>query len=170
MHGSEIMITAELIGHLRENFKLDWLGIHGAPHWSRVCRNGLLLADYEQDKNPRVDVIKLFAFLHDHMRIHDDWDRDHGPAAAKNAVHLRNKFFEIDDEGFDLLCRALEGHSDGGTEEDITVQICWDADRLDLGRVGTMPLAQYLCTQSAKDPKIIALSYHRSRVTPQQHP
>jgi hypothetical protein len=33
---------------------------------------------------------------------------------------------------------------------DITVQTCWDADRLDLPRVGIQPLPQFLCTEAAK--------------------
>ena len=38
---------------------------------------------------------------------------------------------------------------DGG---DITVQCCWDADRLDLGRV--MPDPRRLCTDAAKSDKM----------------
>jgi uncharacterized protein len=159
------MISAELIQYLRANFKLDWLGIHGSPHWSRVHYNGKLLVEREADKNPRPDVISLFAFLHDHMRETDGPNSTHGTDAARNAINLRNIYFTIDDEGFDLLCRAMIGHSDGMTEEDITVQICWDADRLDLGRVGITPDPQYLCTRAAKDPKIIALAYRRSIAT-----
>jgi uncharacterized protein len=38
----------------------------------------------------------------------------------------------------------------GQTEGDVTVQTCWDADRLDLGRVGMMPEPKRLCTAAAK--------------------
>ena len=34
---------------------------------------------------------------------------------------------------------------------DIAVQTCWDSDRLDMGRVGTMPKAEYLCTDAGRD-------------------
>ena len=37
----------------------------------------------------------------------------------------------------------------------IKVQTCWDADRLDLGRVGIYPDAQFLCTNTAKYPAFI---------------
>jgi uncharacterized protein len=31
------------------------------------------------------------------------------------------------------------------------LQACWDADRLDLGRVGVTPAAHRLCTDAARD-------------------
>jgi uncharacterized protein len=68
---------------------------------------------------------------------------------------LRGEFFDLDDDGFELLCEALALHSNGFTEADITVRTCWDADRLDLGRVGIYPDAKFLCTQTAKDPAFI---------------
>ena len=44
----------------------------------------------------------------------------------------------------------------------MTVQTCWDADRLDLGRVGIRPLAERLCTDVARDPVLIEWAYQRS--------
>ena len=40
-------------------------------------------------------------------------------------------------------------------EADITVQVCWDADRLDFGRVGMVPAPKKLCTAAAKTWEII---------------
>jgi uncharacterized protein len=45
----------------------------------------------------------------------------------------------------------------------ITVQTCWDADRLDLGRVGTTPDPRYLCTAAAKQSDIIEWALRRSQ-------
>jgi uncharacterized protein len=45
---------------------------------------------------------------------------------------------------------------------DITVLTCWDADRLDLGRVGIRPAAHRLCTDAARDPAMIEWAYRRS--------
>jgi hypothetical protein len=45
---------------------------------------------------------------------------------------------------------------------DITAQTCWDADRLDLGRVGTTPKAEYLCTNAARDPDMIEWAHGRA--------
>ena len=44
--------------------------------------------------------------------------------------------FDLNDDDFDLLFVACAGHTDHPTDDDPTVQACWDADRLDLGRVG----------------------------------
>ena len=46
-------------------------------------------------------------------------------------------------------------HTDGGTEADITIQTCRDADRLDLGRVGMMPEPAKLCTPAARTVEMI---------------
>ena len=153
----------KLINYLKDSFVLDWHGIHGAAHWARVRLNGLRLAELEAYQNPRLDVIELFAFLHDHKRLNDGHDPDHGPRAAKASRFLNGDLFYLDDEGFALLDQAMTGHSDGYTQADITVQICWDADRLDLGRVGILPDPKYLCTESAKRDEILQAAFARSK-------
>lgn len=156
--GSVIKIP-ELMKYLRGHFRLDWQGIHGAGHWARVLKNGLRVALAE---GARTDVVTLFAFLHDHERWDDNGDPEHGVRAALNARNLRDVYFTIDDEGFNLLCEAMCGHSTGDTKGDITVQACYDADRLDLGRVGIMPDPKYLCTDTAKNPDVIREAFERS--------
>ena len=42
------------------------------------------------------------------------------------------------------------------------MQTCWDADRLDLGRVGIVPNPRYLCTPAAKSPAVIDWAHLRS--------
>jgi uncharacterized protein len=44
----------------------------------------------------------------------------------------------------------------------MTVLTCWDADRLDLGRVGIKPNPHRLCTAAARDPMMIEWAYKRS--------
>jgi uncharacterized protein len=151
--------TRELLKQIRAQFLLDWQGIHGAPHWSRVLDNGLRLSELT---GARADVVALFAFLHDARRRHDGVDFDHGHLAADYALELRGHCFEIDDAGFILLTAACRGHSDGLIEADVTIQTCWDADRLDLGRVGKRPDPRRLCTPAAGDPKLIEWAYQRS--------
>ena len=153
------IISHEFIKELRQQFKLDWKGIHGASHWSRVRLNGLKIAK----KNcARTDVIELFAFLHDSRRLNDYADPFHGKRASQYARELRGKFFEIDDNGFELLQTACEFHSDSIPESDITIHTCWDADRLDLGRVGIKPLSERLFTEIAKEPLFLESAYARS--------
>ena len=68
----------------------------------------------------------------------------------------------VTDEEFDLLYQACCLHTKAATHDNITVQTCFDADRLDLGRVGTVPNAKYLCTDSAKSQEMIAWAHQRS--------
>jgi uncharacterized protein len=152
------------VAYLRAEFKLDWLGIHGAPHWARVRHNGMLLLRAENNPLARADVVELFALLHDHQRLNDGHDPDHGYRAALAINELRGTCFDMDDAGCALLAEALEGHSSGRTEADISVQICWDSDRLDLGRVAIYPDARHLCTASARRRCFIEAAYARSRV------
>jgi uncharacterized protein len=62
---------------------------------------------------------------------------------------LRGSLVQLDDARFELLYEACRLHTDGFTEGDPTLQACWDADRLDLGRVGIMPKPHRLCTDAA---------------------
>lgn len=152
-------MISELIATVRAQFALDWNGIHGIQHWERVRDNGLRLA---QCTGANLTVVELFAYLHDSRRL-DDWeDLGHGACAAAYLQTLRGRYFEISDEEFELLVHACRHHSDGLMEGDVTVQTCWDADRLDLGRVGIRPDPRYLCTPAARDPGMLAWSYHRS--------
>ena len=141
-------------------FPLDLKGIHGVKHWARVYVNGKKIA--EKQAGVRLDVITLFAFLHDHKRIDEGRDINHGARAALAVNELRGRYFEIDNEGFQLLQEAMSGHSHGGTDKNITVQACYDADRLDLGRIGIRPDPEYLCTKIAKDPEFIQAAFLRS--------
>ena len=153
------MIGKELVRILRAQFALEWEGIHGASHWARVRVNGLRLAEAT---GANVRVVELFAFLHDSRRENDGWDPEHGPRAARLARKLAGVAFELEARELALLEAACRDHSEGGTEGDITVLTCWDADRLDLGRVGVRPEPRRLCTDAARDPKTIEWAYQRS--------
>lgn len=154
------MDTRRLIPFLRARFRLDWQGIHGSPHWARVRENGLRLAA-RTGADER--VVELFAFLHDSCRESDGGDPRHGRRSAALARELRGELFELDDAALELLCEACAEHSRGRTRADPTVMTCWDADRLDLGRVGIRPSRRYLCTSAAQDRQLIAWAYERSR-------
>ena len=49
-----------------------------------------------------------------------------------------------------LLDYAIRHHVDGDVSDDPTIGTCWDADRLDLGRVGIVPDEQYMSTAEGK--------------------
>ena len=142
-------ITKQLIAEIRKQFRITWDGHHGAPHWARVRHHGLYLG---RQLGADLRVVELFAFLHDSQRQNEYTDHGHGRRASAYAAALRQRgMFELDDAALDLLAIACNGHSDGHMEGDITVQVCWDSDRLDLGRVGIKPDPLRLCTQPARD-------------------
>ena len=125
---STVMVNKELIRKIRGQFALDWRGIHGSPHWSRVLENGRRLSE---TTGARLEVVELFAFLHDSRRLNDGFDPGHGARAARFAESLQGTLFELAPDHLDLLTVACRGHSDGMMEGDPTVLTCWDADRLD---------------------------------------
>ncbi len=153
------MIGKELIKVIRFQYALNWCGIHGVSHWLRVRENGLRLAA-ETGANPA--VVELFAFLHDSKRENDGHDPFHGKQAAEFAKTLYGTLITIDKPDFERLLWACEAHTYGNCDDDITVATCWDADRLDLGRVGITPDPFRLCTAPAKNQEIIDWAYQRS--------
>jgi uncharacterized protein len=153
------LITQRLIAFARNEFRLNWDGIHGAPHWSRVRHNGLLLAE-RTGANTR--VVEYFAFLHDLGRENDYHDPEHGFRAAAIAVNIAGDLIDVSNEELDLLTEACCGHSDGHLIADVTVMTCWDVDRLDLGRVGIRPDPRRLCNDAARHPELLSEAYERS--------
>jgi uncharacterized protein len=153
------LITQRLITFARKEFCLDWDGIHGAPHWSRVRHNGLLLA---KRTGANVRVVEYFAFIHDLGRWNDHHDPEHGDRAAAIVENIAGDLIELAADELELLTEACRGHSDGHTLADVTVMTCWDADRLDLGRVGIRPHPERLCNEMARHPEFISTAYLRS--------
>jgi uncharacterized protein len=140
---------------VRPQFRLDFAdGVHGLPHWSRVWLHGRALAA-RLDVDP--GVLAWFAFLHDSQRHNDHVDPQHGRRAADFALRLRREgvICELADLDFEQLCEAMRLHSDGHTVGEPAILDCWDADRLDLARVGITPCPARLCTAPARDPATI---------------
>ena len=149
----------KVIEAVRGQYLLDWDGIHGLAHWERVRENGLRLAGRT---GARTDVVELFAYFHDACRRNDSRDPEHGPRGADLARTLVGSVFDLDPGGLALLIEACAGHTRGGTIAEVTVATCWDADRLDLARVGRTPRPDRLCTEAARDPEVIAWACARS--------
>lgn len=82
---------------------------------------------------------------------------DHG----KRAVILLDELVEaeivhVTNLQYRQLAEALASHNkDFISSGDITIQTCWDADRLDLWRIGIEPNPEMLFTGQAKDKKMI---------------
>ena len=126
---------------------VDPYSIHGPEHWARVERNGLYIAEKTgADKT----IVQLFALFHDCKRVNDAIDPGHGLRGAEYAAKIKDELINISSDDFDKLYYACEWHTDKNETDDITVAACWDADRLDIGRVGFIVDARYMNSQPAK--------------------
>lgn len=122
--------------------------IHGPAHWKRVEQHGQLLATRT---GADITVVRLFALFHDAQRINKSVDHGHGIRGAELAAHLRGSAFDISDEAFAVLHAACAGHTDLRHANDPTIGTCWDADRLDLGRVGIIPNEEFMSTSYGQE-------------------
>ncbi len=155
-----------IVRSILSEYALPRNGHHGVTHWARVVENGLALSS-ETDAN--VDIVSLFAVFHDARRVNEGTDPDHGQRGADFAAELRGQLFDLPDREFNLLYRACVGHTHERTHPDVTIQTCWDSDRLDLGRVGITPHPRRLCTAAARNPEMIRWADGRAtfRVVPE---
>jgi uncharacterized protein len=150
---------AQVVRAAKGRFALELHGIHGVAHWQRVRENGLRIAKHS---GANWLLVELFAYLHDCCREDDGSDPGHGERAAAFAASLRGTLLHLGDEDFALLHAAIRDHELGRTKGDVTVLTCWDADRLDLGRVGRRPDPRYLGTEYARRPEVIEWASRRS--------
>lgn len=121
--------------------------LHGLAHWERVYENGFALASVTDGADP--EVVGFFALFHDSMRVNDGRDPDHGRRGSALARELAG-LLPLERWQLEQLTTACDGHTDGFVSDDPTVGACWDADRLDLPRVGIRPEARLLSTAAAR--------------------
>ena len=122
--------------------------IHGPDHWARVERNGIFIG---KQVGADITVIRLFALFHDSKRKNDGIDPGHGKRGVEFAKKFRNELFESSDEQFDCFYNACRLHTRQIHTNDVTMGVCWDSDRLDLGRIGMCPSAKFMNTNIAKN-------------------
>ena len=150
----------DLLTEILSHYPLEPNGLHGIGHWARVLENGRRLAE---KTGAMIEVVELFALFHDSQRQNDGYDPGHGSRGARLAEIMRGKWFDLSDLAFDHLVDACALHTNGFVDADITVQTCWDADRLDLSRVGIAPDKNRLCTAAARDSNILWWANERAR-------
>ncbi|MCW7753655.1 hypothetical protein OOT00_06615 [Desulfobotulus sp. H1] len=160
------MNEEKLAAKILSQYRLNPFGTHGVSHWARVMENGLRLC---LENGADQDVIRYFALFHDSCRRNEGLDFNHGLRGANLARRLRRDFIRLNDTQLELLVLACRDHTKGRTKAHITIQTCWDADRLDLGRVGKIPDPARLCTEAAKHPETIAWATERAsrRIVPE---
>jgi uncharacterized protein len=147
--------VSKIIKIVKNQFQLEIRGDHGIFHWEQVQKIGEHLA--LQYENADVEVICLFAYLHDSKRENEESDPMHGERSAEFVKKLYHQgVLNISQTQYEQLEFSCRHHSDSTKRsDDITVQICWDSDRLDLYRLGEVPDPQYLNTHVAKKKDIL---------------
>jgi len=126
---------------------------HGPRHWKCVALTGLRLAELD----PAIDmgVVYAFAQLHDSQRLNEYGDPEHGPRAADVTLEAIEGAglprFEPNSERAGRLLYAIREHTAAGCSEDPTIGACWDADRLNLWRVGIEPAIRFMSTRPARE-------------------
>lgn len=155
-------VAATVLRCIVQGYDLGLMGIHGLPHWGRVLENGRRLA---QPAGADPLVVDLFALFHDARRTNENRDPGHGARGADLARQLRSSLPPLTDSQFELLCDACDHHTDGQVTSDPTIGMCWDADRLDLWRVGISPTEKLLSTEAARDADTLAWAQQRSADT-----
>lgn len=153
------LITSAFLEMIHSFYKLEWAGIHGYSHWCRVRENGLLIAG---QNGANLKVIEYFAFCHDCQRVNEGIDPDHGRRASRIIRNNLIPFMDLSEAEIDILCNACDTHTDGLIKGDLTLETCWDSDRLDLMRAGIRPTKKHLCTDIAKQDHVLNWAIDRS--------
>jgi uncharacterized protein len=66
-------------------------------------------------------------------------------------MDLSKEFFSLEKTALEILIVAIKDHTAGYVHDDPTIAVCWDADRLELPRVGITTRPDYLGTDTAKN-------------------
>ena len=129
--------------------------LHGENHWKAVAITGLHLARWTAGAS--LQFIFSFAVIHDVCRQNDDADLEHGIRAAALFESLIRHPGIADHprkaEATQDLIYAIEYHTttrDAREHVNPNVGLCWDADRLNLWRVGIEPDNRFLTTSAAR--------------------
>jgi hypothetical protein len=132
-------------------YKLSKTGsYHGLWHWEKVELNALALAKATPGCDAK--VARLFTVIHDAKRENENEDPLHGHRAADFAGELhRAGKLDLTDKQLGVLQEACKYHNDGLVSDDPTTGVCWDADRLDLTRVGIIPDPKLLSTKAGRE-------------------
>lgn len=121
------------------------LNIHGIPHLRRVAVTaGRIAASIGED----IESAVVAGFLHDCARNDDGGGTRHAHDSAVLAKKLLSMFYPHLDAI--RLYDAIAQHADGITTKDLLIACVWDADRLDLRRLGIEVNPDLLSTSIAR--------------------
>jgi uncharacterized protein len=114
----------------------------------RVALMGARLLAQAPDAD--AELVLMFALLHDARRENEYRDPGHGPRAAELARTVNEDVLGLDGPRLELLAGAIHDHNGAGPATSATRAVCFDADRLNLWRVGITP-----------DPALLSLDHSR---------
>ena len=137
--------------------------IHGELHWRAVSQAGIEIAKLN---GGRTEIAMAFGLIHDSQRLCDDWDPEHGLRAAKWASKSKRLLDLIGKDGRDIVAAAARDHEKGKVTQDRNIGTCWDADRINLWRVGLMPHADFFSVLKGDHFQKMRLSYKTGWRTP----
>jgi uncharacterized protein len=149
-----------IVQSIVSEYRLNLRGTHGVWHWLRVRSNGLVLAD----ATPGADreVVELFALLHDSQRFDEYEDIEHGARAAAFVKRLSAEgIVTLERARLQTLMKACAWHTIEKRSKDPTIGCCYDADRLDLSRLGNAPDDRYMSTVASADPELRRIAWGR---------
>lgn len=142
-----------MYGVAQSTFLLPSPTDHGIDHWKRVERNFLHIADAMGFGELERAAGRLFAIFHDCRRVSEFRDPRHGESAW--AFLRRQEFMgfvrrKLGERLYVRLGIAIAEHNHGKISETPFVGACWDADRMDLPRVGIIPNLSLMSTEFGK--------------------
>lgn len=154
------VVPKKVIKKLKEQFFLDFESeMHGFSHWCRVLENGLIISSINgANKN----VIIAFSLFHDLCRLTENReDIEHGLRASIVLEDFKDQI-NLTEEEFLTVVEACKNHSNAMKTDNKDIGTCWDADRLDLLRVGIYPDKKYLSTSIGNDSGLIVVCNSKS--------
>lgn len=136
----EVVAHSSTLQHLKSD-------LHGIRHWTRVRHNAMRIGRMTEGCD--LVVADLFALFHDSQRESEGVDHNHGERGWMLFCKLGGEKI-VSPPQQAILKRALIEHDWGTITHDPTIGVCWDADRLDLPRVGITPNPRLLSTRLAR--------------------
>jgi uncharacterized protein len=152
-----------LLAEARDGAVLAHEPMHGELHWRAVAWAGLRIREIAPWLSAPVMI--SFGLLHDCRRETDDWDPGHGERAARVAARSRPLKRLLGAVGRDLVSEACLMHERGMSRFDApAIGACWDADRVNLVRLGFRLDPRYFTILSREDGSLDDLAERTRRI------
>lgn len=139
----------EVLERARTEAPLLYSSLHGEKHWQHVAIIGSRLV--AATKGADLELVLLFAVLHDSCRQNENYDPEHGHRAADLLDELHaSRVVALESDRHLRLRDAVARHDSGAITTDPAIGACWDADRLCLPRVWIEPREELLSTRAGR--------------------